>query len=86
MTVINGETRRMVSMAGTAGFNVRKIQSFDYPFERGLVILYSDGLASSWTTERYTNLANLHPSLIAAILYRDHSRHRDDATVLVAKW
>lgn len=81
-----GETKRMVSMAGTAGFNARKIQSFDYPFERGLVILYSDGLSSSWTIDRYTNLANLHPSLIAAILYRDFTRHRDDATVLVAKW
>lgn len=81
-----GETKRMVTMAGTAGFNVRKIQSFDYPFERGLVILYSDGLASSWTIDRYTNLAALHPTLIAAILYRDFTRHRDDATVLVARW
>jgi hypothetical protein len=80
------ETKRMVSMAGTAGFNVRKIQSFDYPFERGLVILYSDGLASSFTIERYANLAALHPSLIAAILYRDFTRRRDDATVLVARW
>jgi len=86
MIVAANETKRMVSMAGTAGFNARKIQSFDYPFERGLVILYSDGLATSWATERYTNLANLHPSLIAAILYRDFNRHRDDATVLVAKW
>jgi anti-sigma regulatory factor (Ser/Thr protein kinase) len=86
MMVAVGGTKRMVSMAGTAGFSARKIQSFDYPFERGLVILYSDGLASSFTTERYTNLVNLHPSLIAAILYRDFTRHRDDATVLVAKW
>jgi anti-sigma regulatory factor (Ser/Thr protein kinase) len=86
MIVAAGETKRMVSMPGTAGFNTRKIQSFDYPFERGLVILYSDGLASNWTVDRYTNLANLHPSLIAAILYRDFTRHRDDATVLVAKW
>lgn len=86
MIAVAGETKRMVSMAGTAGFNARKIQAFDYPFERGLVILYSDGLASSWTLDRYTNLANLHPSLIAAILYRDFTRRRDDATVLVAKW
>lgn len=86
MIAVAGQTRRMVSMAGTAGFNARKIQSFDYPFEQGLVILYSDGLASSWTVDRYTDLAKLHPSLIAAILYRDFTRHRDDATVLVAKW
>ncbi len=81
-----GDTKRMVSMAGTAGFNTRKIRAFDYPFERGLIVLHSDGLTSSWTIDRYPNLAALHPSLIAAILYRDFTRHRDDATVLVAKW
>ena len=76
----------MVSMAGTAGFNTRKIRTFDYPFSHGLIVLHSDGLASSWTVDRYPNLAALHPSLIAAILYRDFTRVRDDATVLVGKW
>jgi anti-sigma regulatory factor (Ser/Thr protein kinase) len=83
---VNGELRRMVSMPGTAGHNARKIQAFDYPFPSGLVILHSDGLVSSWTLEKYPDLASRHPSLIAAVLYRDLTRHRDDATVLVAKW
>ena len=82
----NGELRRMVSMPGTAGHNARKIQAFEYPFTGGLVILHSDGIASSWTLDRYPNLAARHPTLIAAVLYRDLTRHRDDATVLVAKW
>jgi anti-sigma regulatory factor (Ser/Thr protein kinase) len=82
----NGELRRMVSMPGTAGHNARKIQAFEYPFTSGLVILHSDGIASSWTLDRYPNLATKHPTLIAAVLYRDLTRHRDDATVLVAKW
>jgi anti-sigma regulatory factor (Ser/Thr protein kinase) len=82
----NGELRRMVSMPGTAGHNARKIQAFEYPFTTGLVILHSDGIASSWTLDRYPNLAARHPTLIAAVLYRDLTRHRDDATVLVAKW
>lgn len=82
----NGELRRMVSMPGTAGYNARKIQAFEYPFAAGLVILHSDGIASSWTLDRYPNLAARHPTLIAAVLYRDLTRHRDDATVLVAKW
>jgi anti-sigma regulatory factor (Ser/Thr protein kinase) len=82
----NGDTRRMVSMPGTAGHNARKIQSFDYPFQSGLVILHSDGLQSSWTLERYPNIAARHPTLIAAVLYRDLTRGRDDASVLVAKW
>jgi anti-sigma regulatory factor (Ser/Thr protein kinase) len=83
---VNGDLRRMVSMPGTAGHNARKIQAFEYPFSTGLVILHSDGIASSWTLDRYPNLAARHPTLIAAILYRDLTRHRDDATVLVAKW
>nr|WP_249148592.1 SpoIIE family protein phosphatase [Bradyrhizobium jicamae] len=82
----NGDLRRMVSMPGTAGHNARKIQAFEYPFTTGLVILHSDGIASTWTLERYPNLAARHPTLIAAVLYRDLTRRRDDATVLVAKW
>ena len=54
--------------------------------ESGLVILYSDGLTTSWTLGRYPNLNVFHPTLIAAVLYRDFARRRDDATVLVGKW
>lgn len=82
----NGQMKRMVSMPGTAGHNARKIQSFDYPFESGLVILHSDGLTTSWSLGRYPNLGTFHPTLIAGILYRDFARRRDDATVLVGKW
>jgi anti-sigma regulatory factor (Ser/Thr protein kinase) len=78
--------RRMVTMPGTAGYNVRKIQSFQYPFESGLIILCSDGISTSWTLDPYPNLGAAHPTLIAAVLYRDIGRRRDDATVLVGKW
>ncbi len=84
--IANGSVKHMVSMAGTAGFNARKARSFDYPFRGGLIILYSDGLSSTWTLDKYPNLGASHPTLIAGILYRDFSRHRDDATVLVGKW
>src|SRR5258708_3755759 len=80
------ELRRMVAMPGTAGYNVRKIQPFEYPFESGLVILCSDGLSTSWTLDRYPKLDAAHPTLIAGVLYRDFGRRRDDATVLVGKW
>jgi anti-sigma regulatory factor (Ser/Thr protein kinase) len=84
--IANGEIKRMVSLPGTAGYNVRKIQAFEYPFESGLLILHSDGLTTSWTISRYPSLVGSHPTLIAGVLYRDFARHRDDATVLVAKW
>jgi len=84
--VADGTLKRMVSMPGTAGHTARKIQSFEYPFDSGLVILHSDGLTTSWTLARYPNLHTFHPTLVAAILYRDFGRRRDDATVLVGKW
>ncbi len=82
----NGELRRMVSMPGTAGHIARKIQAFEYPFDHGLVILTSDGLSTSWNLAKYSNLISSHPTLIAAVLYRDFGRQRDDQTVLVGKW
>jgi anti-sigma regulatory factor (Ser/Thr protein kinase) len=81
----NGTLQRMVTMPGTAGHNVRKIQSFDYPFERGLIVLASDGISTGWDFGRYPGIQSVHPALIAAILYRDFGRKRDDATVLVGK-
>lgn len=77
--------RRMVSLNGTAGHNARRMQVFDYPCRNGLVILTSDGLTSGWSLAPYPGLEHAHPSLIAAVLYRDFARRRDDATVLVAR-
>jgi anti-sigma regulatory factor (Ser/Thr protein kinase) len=82
----NGALRRMVTMPGTAGHNARKIKGFDYPFENGLIVLASDGIGTSWNFGRYPGIQSVHPALIAAILYRDFGRKRDDATVLVGKW
>jgi anti-sigma regulatory factor (Ser/Thr protein kinase) len=77
-------TRRMVSLNGTAGHVARKVQTFDYPYHDGVVVMCSDGLATNWSLERYPGLLQAHPSLVAAVLYRDFGRSRDDATVLVA--
>jgi hypothetical protein len=35
--------------------------------------------------ERYPGLLKRHPDLIAATLYRDYARNRDDVTVVVAR-
>lgn len=82
----DGSLRRMVSMPGTAGHNARKIQGFDYPFESGLIVLASDGVSTGWNFGRYPGIQSHHPALIAAVLYRDFGRKRDDATVLIGKW
>jgi anti-sigma regulatory factor (Ser/Thr protein kinase) len=83
--VDGGQVRRMVSLNGTAGHNARKIQAFEYPYTQGLVIMASDGIATGWSLAKYPGIAVMHPTMIAALLYRDFSRRRDDATVLVAR-
>jgi anti-sigma regulatory factor (Ser/Thr protein kinase) len=78
--------RRMVSHAGTAGQNARRIQEFSYPFSvPATIVMFSDGLTSSWSPEAHKGLFQLDPLLIAGVLYRDHARGRDDTTVLVWK-
>ena len=81
-----GESRSMVSMHGTVGHDLRKIQQFQYPWPAGgLLVMHSDGLASRWSFDRYPGLDRRAPSLIAAILYRDFHRGRDDTTVVVMR-
>jgi anti-sigma regulatory factor (Ser/Thr protein kinase) len=80
------ETRQMVSHNGTAGHVAPRIREFTYPFD-GVpgVILHSDGLSNRWRMADYPGLAACHPPLIAAILFRDFRRGRDDATIVVMR-
>jgi hypothetical protein len=79
-------SRSLVSHNGTMGHAVRKVQEFLYPFPRGsLLVLHSDGLATSWRLDQYPGLAVHAPVLIAGVLYRDFKRGRDDVTVLAAR-
>jgi anti-sigma regulatory factor (Ser/Thr protein kinase) len=81
-----GGTRRMVSHSGTAGHTAGRIQVFSYPiYNRPVVVMFSDGLATSWSPESHPGLFTLDPTLIAGVLYRDHARGRDDASVVVWK-
>lgn len=79
------KTRSLVSMNGTAGHSVGKIQQFSYPWEAGSVlIMHSDGLGARWNVEQYPGLLSRHPGLLAGVLFRDFCRRRDDATILVS--
>ncbi|HET9087211.1 MAG TPA: ATP-binding SpoIIE family protein phosphatase [Acidobacteriaceae bacterium] len=78
-------TRNMVSRNGTLGAMLPRVHEYTYPFEPGMVLLmYSDGLNSKCNLSGYPGIMSRPPGLIAGLLYRDFSRQRDDATVLVA--
>lgn len=78
--------RRMVSHSGTAGHVAGRIQTFQYPlFASPVLVMFSDGLTSTWSPTAKVRLYRQDPLLIAGVLYRDHSRGRDDASVMVWK-
>jgi anti-sigma regulatory factor (Ser/Thr protein kinase) len=80
------KTRRMVSLPGTAGHEVRTLRGFDYDWpDDGALIMHSDGIATHWDLGSYPGLALHHPALVAGVLYRDFARRRDDATVVVVR-
>ncbi len=85
--IVSGdEERHLVSLHGTAGERASKAREFSYPWPEGsLLVVHSDGLVTSWRTSAYPGLAGRHPSVVAAVLYRDFKRGRDDTTVLVVR-
>lgn len=80
-----GRSIGLLSHNGIVGAEMRRVQQQTYAWpEDAVLIMASDGL-STLHADRYPGLVTRHPALIAGVLYRDFSRERDDATVLVAK-
>ena len=78
--------RSLVSHNGTLGHQVRKWQAFEFAFpSRALLIMHSDGIATHWSLDAYPGLQSHHPATIAATIFRDHARPRDDATIVVLR-
>jgi hypothetical protein len=82
----SSSNRHLVSHNGTVGHTMRKVQEFAFPWPRGaLLIMHSDGLGTHWDLGTYPGLSTRHPALIAAVLYRDYDRGRDDVSVVVIR-
>jgi anti-sigma regulatory factor (Ser/Thr protein kinase) len=78
--------RSLVSLPGIVGHEFRKIQTFTSPWPMGAsLVLYSDGLQTRWSLDRYPVLRTRDPALLAAVLYRDFARGRDDVTVVASR-
>lgn len=85
--IIDGDvSRHMMAHNGIVGSNLRKVQEFAFPWKPELMlVMHSDGLGTRWNLANYPGLCARHPALIAAVLYRDFVRRRDDVTVLVLR-
>jgi anti-sigma regulatory factor (Ser/Thr protein kinase) len=79
-------SRGLVSHSGTLGYQSPRVQQFEYPPRKAaLLIMHSDGISARWDLAKKQGLGNRHPAIVAAVLYRDHSRGRDDATIVVIR-
>jgi anti-sigma regulatory factor (Ser/Thr protein kinase) len=82
----NGSVRQAVSHNGTLGREARVIREYAYPWSNhATIVMHSDGLTSRWSLDGYRGLRQRHAAIIAAVLFRDHSRGRDDVTVVVGR-
>ncbi|HEY2732576.1 MAG TPA: SpoIIE family protein phosphatase, partial [Polyangiales bacterium] len=86
MILGGARTQSLASYNGIVGARLPRLHEFSYAWpEQGLLILHSDGASARWNLDVYPGLLRRHPSVIAAIVYRDFSRRRDDVTVLAVK-
>lgn len=83
---IDGASRSLASHNGTVGHVMRRVQElhYDWPAD-GVLLMHSDGIHGRWRLDAYPGLLRHDPSLLAAALYRDAERGRDDATVLALR-
>jgi anti-sigma regulatory factor (Ser/Thr protein kinase) len=82
----DGSSRQAVSHNGTLGHEARMFREYSYPWPiAALFVMHSDGLLSHWSLNGYPGLRTRHPAIVAAVLYRDFNRGRDDATVVVGR-
>ena len=84
--VADEKMRQTVSLGGILGHQVRQFRQYQYPWSGGaMLVMHSDGLISHWSLEPYPGLRQRHPVVVAAVLYRDFQRGRDDVTVVVGR-
>jgi len=83
---IEAGRKHLLSHNGIVGSNLRKLQEMSQDWEDdALLIAHSDGLGTRWDLDIYPGLSRAHPSLIAAVLFRDFSRGNDDVTIIVVR-
>ena len=76
--------RALVGQHGTVGVQIRTPQEASVPWPpHAMLLIHSDGVESRWQPGLITPVLGRDPSLAAALLLRDHTRGRDDATVVV---
>jgi hypothetical protein len=84
--IVAERQRQLVTQHGTLGQASPSLRDEVYPFPPAArLVLASDGIKSRWNLADYPGLEARTPLAIAAVLWRDFSRGRDDTTVAVLR-
>jgi anti-sigma regulatory factor (Ser/Thr protein kinase) len=79
------DAKHLMSIEGTVGYRVRAVREHKVDWEpASTAILFTDGVSGRWSLGKYPGLLARHPALVASVLFRDHARDTDDATIVVA--
>jgi anti-sigma regulatory factor (Ser/Thr protein kinase) len=80
-------SRGLPAQNGTLGMpSPLRIQETVVPMDGpALVVVHSDGVATRWSLADYPGLGTRHAAVVAAVLWRDFRRGRDDATIVVLR-
>ena len=86
-SIRNGSLRKQfITHNGIVGHNMRRLQELDSELpEEALLILHSDGLSTQWTLDEFPGIEARHPAVIAATIYKEHWRRRDDVTIVALR-
>ncbi|MEO6444484.1 MAG: ATP-binding SpoIIE family protein phosphatase [Gemmatimonadaceae bacterium] len=80
----NGRSRGLLSFNGTVGSEMQSPREMTYPWQADdRLVMHSDGIQTRWSMSDRPALAACHPAVVAAVLHRDYTRGRDDATIVV---
>ena len=83
---LGNDSKHLLSIEGTVGYRMRATRTHSTPWvPTAVAVLYTDGLSGRWGPGKYPGLLTRHPGLIASVLFRDHARDTDDATIVVAR-
>lgn len=79
--------KNYMSYNGTIGLTIpNSMNATTIPFEPNQhLVSYSDGIQSRWDLSKYPAILKYDNIILAAAIYKDHSRGNDDSSILVAK-
>ena len=81
------KTNSLISHNGILGHNI-PVSLSDHIYDwqtHSMLVTHSDGLGNKWDVSKYPGLLRHDCSVIAGVLFKDHTRKSDDTLVIVGK-